>query len=220
MNTSTIKSLTTNLVAAVALTLLAGCASKSFDKGANTSTALQSAAGAVAQTSTSLYGVLGAMNNLTFKSQGDLRKQYDAFVSASADLDKSMAKLDAAVVALHLKADDYFTDWTNKTATIQSEELRKRSTERKTEVSSKLNEVTASYDSLKNSMKPFTGDLKDIQTYLGTDLTSGGLATIKDVVAKTKVDAVPLRDSIKQLQTSFQNLSVAISPVMPEPAAK
>ena len=45
--------------------------------------------------------------------------------------------------------------------------------------------------------------------------TAGGLNTIKDIVSKTKVDAVPLRDSIKQLQASFGNLSAALSPVLP-----
>jgi hypothetical protein len=71
---------------------------------------------------------------------------------------------------------------------------------------------------VKNSFKPFTSDIKDIQTYLGTDLTAGGLNTIKDIVSKTKVDAVPLRDSIKQLQGSFSNLSTALSPVLPSAA--
>jgi hypothetical protein len=220
MKTSQIKSVATHLVLAAALVVLAGCVSKSFDKGAATSTALQGAANAVSQTSTSLYGMLGAMNNLTFKSQGDLRDQYDAFVAAAKDLDKSMANLDTKVIELQVKADVYFNDWTNQTSAIQSEELRKRSAERKAEVSSKLDEVTASYQALKGSFKPFTSDIKDIETYLGTDLTAGGLATIKDVVAKTKVDAVPLRDAIKQLQTSFSSLGAALSPIMPVPETK
>lgn len=216
MKTSTHKLIAINLALVAALALLAGCVSKSYDKGAATSAALQSSADAVAQTSKSLYGVLGAMNNLTFKSQGDLRNQYDAFVAASKSLNQSLAGLDDSVKLLHLKADTYFNDWTNQTATIQNPELRQRSAERKAEVSGKLDEVTASYAALKNSLKPFTTDLTDIQTYLGTDLTAGGLATIKDVVAKTKVDAVPLRDAIKQLQTSFSGMGAALSPVLPE----
>lgn len=215
-----LKSLALNLVLAAALAGLTGCVSKSFDKGAATASALKTSADSVAQTSQSLYDVLGAMNNLTFKSQGDLRNQYDAFVDATKSLDKSMAKLDDSVVALHSKADAYFNDWTNQTAAIQNPELRQRSADRKAEVAGKLNEVTTSYDGLKSSLKPFTTDLKDIETYLGTDLTAGGLATIKDVVAKTKVDAVPLRDAIKQLQSSFSDLSTALSPVLPTPETK
>ncbi len=53
------------------------------------------------------------------------------------------------------------------------------------------------------------GDLI-VQTYLGTDLTAAGVASIKDVVAKTETDAVPLRDSIKKLQSDFSDLSSAL----------
>ena len=214
------KLIATNLALVVALTLFAGCMSKSYDKGVATSKALQSSADAVGATSQSLYDVLGTMDKLTFKSAGDLRDQFDAFKAASKGLDKSMDKLGESVVALHAKADTYFTDWTNHTAMIQSADLRQRSLERKSEVSGKLADVTASYDKLKMAVHPFIIDLKDMETYLDTDLTTGGIATIKDTVAKTKVDAVPLRDAIKQLQGSFNSLSATISPVLPTPAAK
>jgi hypothetical protein len=215
MKISSMKLTAINLALAATLAVLAGCASHSYDKGAATSNALSSTAASVALVSTNVNGVLAAMNNLTFKSAGDLRNQYDAFVSASKGLDSSMANLDSKVVSLRATAADYVNNWTNQMASIQNEELRKRSSERKDEVSGKISDVEASYQSVTNSLAPFTSDIKDIQTYLGTDLTPTGLNTIKDIVAKTKVDAVPLRDSIKKLQGSFDSLSTALSPVMP-----
>jgi hypothetical protein len=220
MKTSAMKCITANFALAITLALLAGCASHSYDKGAATSNALSSTADAVSLVSTNVNNVLAAMNNLTFKSAGDLRNQYDAFVSASKGLDSSMANLDSKVVSLRATAADYVSNWTNQMASIQNEELRKRSSDRKDEVSGKINDVEASYQSVTNSLAPFTSDVKDIQTYLGTDLTPTGLNTIKDLVAKTKVDAVPLRDSIKKLQGNFDSLSMALSPVMPAPETK
>ena len=211
------KLITTNLALAAALMVLAGCVSKTYDKGAATSAALQSAAEATTDTSTKVTDVLGALNNLTFKSEGDLRNQYDAFVSATEKLDKSIEILGGKATAMREAAAAYSENWSNQLATIASEDLRKRSTERMNEVTAKLKDMDASYLEVKNSLRPFMGDLKDIQTYLGTDLTAGGLATIKDVVSKTKVDAVPLRDSIKQLQASFSSLGTALSPVLPTP---
>lgn len=215
------KLITTNLGLATALAaVLAGCASKSYDKGAVTSAALQSAGTAVTHTSTSVTDVLGALNNLTFKSEGDLRIQYDAFVSATKKLDQSVANLGSKVATMRDAAAAYSQNWSNQLATITSPELRARSAARMNEVTAKLQDMDASYLDVKNSMRPFMGDSKDIQTYLGTDLTAGGLASIKDVVAKTKVDAVPLRDSIKQLGASFNSLGAALSPVLPTPETK
>jgi archaellum component FlaC len=215
MKTSQTKIITLNLALAAVLAVVAGCVSKSYDKGSATSAALQASADAVAQTSTKVNDVLAALNNLTFKSQGDLRNQYDAFVSAAKNLDTTTQTLDAKVVQMRDAAAAYAESWTNQIAAITSADLRQRSTERMNEVTAKLKEVDASYEGVKNSIKPFTNDVKDIQTYLGTDLTAGGLNTIKDIVSKTKVDAVPLRDSIKSLQASFSNLSAALSPVLP-----
>jgi len=215
MKTSQTKIITLNLALAAVLAVVAGCVSKSYDKGSATSAALQASADAVAQTSTKVNDVLAALNNLTFKSQGDLRNQYDAFVSAAKNLDNTTQTLDAKVVQMRDAAAAYAESWTNQIAAITSADLRQRSTERMNEVTAKLKEVDASYEGVKNSIKPFTNDVKDIQTYLGTDLTAGGLNTIKDIVSKTKVDAVPLRDSIKSLQASFSNLSAALSPVLP-----
>jgi hypothetical protein len=215
MKTSAMKFITANFALATTLALLAGCVSHSYDKGAATSEALSSTATEVSLVSTNVNGVLAALNNLTFKSAGDLRNQYDALVSASKDLDSSMSALDSKVVSLRSTAADYINNWTNQMASIQSEELRKRSSDRKDEVSGKISDVESSYQGVTNSLAPFTSDVKDIQTYLGTDLTPTGLNTIKDIVAKTKVDAVPLRDSIKKLQGSFDSLSTALSPVMP-----
>jgi hypothetical protein len=220
MKTSLLKLTGTSVALAAVLAVLAGCASSSYDKGAATSDALSSTAAAVADTSTSVNGVLASLNNLTFKSAGDLRDQYDALVSASKDLSSSMKALDSKVVALKATADSYLADWTNKMSNIQNDELRQRSADRKAEVEGKISDVQSSYQGVTNSLAPFTSDVKDIETYLGTDLTPGGLATIKDIVSKTKVDAVPLRDSIKKLQGSFTSLSTALSPVMPGAASK
>jgi len=219
MKISALKCFTLNLALTATLAMLAGCASTA-DKGVATSTALSSTAEAVAQTSTSVNGVLASLNNLTFKSQGDLRNQFDAFVSASKNLDSAAARLDSRVAALQSTAAAYLNNWTNQAALIQNEELRLRSTERKNEVSTQLDEVTASYDAVRSSLTTFRGDVRDIQTFLGTDLTAGGLAAVKDIVSKTKVDAVPLRDSIKKLQGSFSSLSAALSPMMPNATQK
>jgi hypothetical protein len=215
MKTSQLKFISLNLALITALTVMAGCVSKSYDKGSATAAALHASADAVAQSSTRVNDVLAALNNLTFKSQGDLRSQYDAFVSAAKNLDNANMNLDAKVVQMRDAAAAFAENWTNQITAITSADLRQRSTERMNEVTSKLRDVDSSYEGVKNSFKPFTADVRDIQTYLGTDLTAGGLNTIKDIVAKTKVDAVPLRESIKKLQASFSNLSAAISPVLP-----
>lgn len=196
---------------------LAGCVSKSYDKGTDTATALQACGDSVAKTSTGITDVLGALNRLTYNPAGDLRTQFDAFTAATGKLNDATAKLNQTVMTMEVKASAYLENWSNQLATIHSGDIRNRSAARRDEVSAKLATVGTSYQSVKNNIAPFTSDVRDIQTYLGTDLTSAGLGAIKDVVAKTKVDAVPLRDSVKKLQADFNDLSTSLSPVLASP---
>jgi len=215
MKNKHLKFVVANIALAAVIAVVAGCKSASYDKGVTASTALQSTANEISATSTKLTDVLGALNNLTFKSEGDLRKQYDAFTASTKSLDDSLSKLDSSVDALKTKSADYLANWSNQLTNIANVDVKQRGEDRKAQVSAALAGVTDSYQGVKTSLAPFLSDVKDIKTYLGTDLTAAGIANIKDIVSKTKVDAVPLRDSIKKLQGDFSNLSAALSPILP-----
>ena len=209
------KLISSNLSLSAALGLLAGCVSPSYDKGATTSAALTSAAGAVSRTSASVNAVLGALNTLAFKSEGDLRRQYDALVTATESLAQSNENLAAKAMALREAATAHSESWSNQLDSLQSPELRQRGSDRLNEVASRLRALDDRYSSVKNALRPFMADVRDIQTYLGADLTAGGLASLKDIVSETKVEALPLRDSLKQLRSSLTSLGAALSPVLP-----
>jgi chromosome segregation ATPase len=215
MKTITMKLFTIGLTLATLAGLIAGCVSKGYDKGAATSTALQSSANKVTDVSQRVTDTLGALNGLTFNPQGDLRDQYGKFTAAVKNLQSASADLDVQVADVQAKAQAYSVNWSNQLATIQSPDIRSRSAARKDEVTAKLQNLNGSYQGVKDSLKSFLSDVTDIKTYLDTDLTAAGLDKIKDVVARTKVDAVPVRDSIKRLQADFSDASTALSPVLP-----
>src|SRR5271154_4233748 len=123
MKTSQTKIITINLALAALLAVAAGCVSKTYDKGAATSQSLQASANAVSQVSTSVNDVLAALNNLTFKSAGDLRDQYDALVSASKNLDAANDNLEVKVIQMRNAAAVFAENWSNQLAMIQNPDL-------------------------------------------------------------------------------------------------
>jgi hypothetical protein len=195
--------------------LFAGCVTKSYDKGADTSSAVDAAAKQIGVLNTETIESLKALNNLTFKSQGDLRSQFDKFNSAVKELGTASNDLDVKIADMQAKAQVYIDSWSNQLGGINSENIRSLSAGRKADVTAKLDAAKVSYEGVKTSLKPFMSDMTDIQTYLNNDLTAGGLAAIKDTVAKTKADAVPVRESIRKLQSDFSALGTSLSPVMP-----
>ena len=209
------KTITTCVALAALAGILAGCVSKSYDKGAATSAALQASANQTADLSTRVTDTLGALNNLVFKPQGDLRDQYDQFTSAVKNLQTAADNLNAKVADMRAKAGAYFSNWSNQLSVIQSAQIRSISAQQRENISAKLKSVEDGYQGVKTSRQPFLSDMTDIQTALGTDLTANGVSAVKNVVAQTKLDAVPLRDAIKKLQANFNDLGAALSPVLP-----
>lgn len=193
----------------------AGCASKSYDKGSATSAAVESAARQVAVVSTKVTDTLGALNGLIFNPQGDLRKQFDQFNSAVKSLQTASSDLDAKVATMQAQGQAYLDNWNNQLATISSEDIRALSMQRKATVTSNLTAAAESYQLHKGALETFQLDLRDIQTYLNNDLTTAGVSAIKSTVAKTKADAVPLRDSVKKLRSDFDKLGKSLSSIVP-----
>jgi aminopeptidase N len=117
------------------------------------------------------------------------------------------------------KGNEYFKAWDEQTAQIHNEDIKNRSAERKAEMQKKFTEIKMSYTEASESFKPFLSDLKDIQTALATDLTTGGVKAIKGAADKANKDAVPLKASIEKLAGQFKDLGTAMAAAAPPPAA-
>jgi hypothetical protein len=61
-------------------------------------------------------------------------------------------------------------------------------------------------------------DIKDIRTALSTDLTAGGLASVKGLASQANDAAKPLRESLIRLSAEFRKLGVSISTTTPPKA--
>ena len=71
--------------------------------------------------------------------------------------------------------------------------------------------MSQQYDQSRTAFQPFLSDLRDVQKFLSTDLTAGGLAAIKDTAAKATQDAAPLKQSLARLSDEFRSLGLSMS---------
>jgi hypothetical protein len=94
---------------------------------------------------------------------------------------------------------------------MQNEDIRNRSEARRIEVAAQFDRISRQYDAASIAFQPYMSDLRDVQKYLSTDLTAGGLAAIKETTAKTTTDAAPLKEILARLSEQFKGLGVAMS---------
>jgi hypothetical protein len=212
------KTIRKSVVLAIAAALISGCSSPSYEKAASTSTSLQSAAEVIDKSSVQIDMALAALSDLVTAPGGDRETQFQTFTSLLEGLQSLYQEVLEEAGEMQTAGAVYFQNWDEDLAKINNEDIRARSTERKNEVSARFERVGASYQKVTAHFAPFMSDLRDIRTALGTDLTAGGLASIKEILDKAKKDAVPLRESLAELSREFRELGVSLAVSTPQPA--
>lgn len=201
------------LIAFAAFT--AGCATSSassnYDKAAKTSTSLQKTALSVDKGELQIDAALVALSDLVNNPGADIKPQFKKFEAAVEKLDELSKDVRDQAVAMQEKGAAYFQQWDADLATIQSEDIRSRSTDRKNAVAARFDRVRASYAVTRDAFVPFMSRLTDVRTALSTDLTSGGLASVRTVADQAKEDATPLREALRQLSADFKYLGLSLS---------
>jgi chromosome segregation ATPase len=193
--------------------MFAGCSSPTgYQKGAQAGTAMTTAATSITRTSDQVERTLTALNDLVERPQTDLTQQFRTFTSELNTLESNARQVSSEADAMKSKGAVYFDRWNQELATIQNEDIRNRSEARKNEVSANFQAIGANYAKAEAEFKPFLSDLRDVQTFLATDLTSGGIAAVKKFATKANADAVPLRETLATLAEEFKAMGVALTP--------
>jgi hypothetical protein len=194
---------------------IVACASDNYKKSEHTATALDEAAALMTRCNMLIDQSVAVLNELVSNSAPDLRKPFNQFNKTVDAL--SVAADEFAKKTGEVKAEGaiYFQDWDKKTIQIQNQDIRSRSEARKNEVAARFQLMARHYDESNDAFRPFLSDLRDVQKFLSTDLTAGGLASIKDTAAKATQDATLVKESLSKLSGEFRSLSLAMSPIEP-----
>lgn len=211
MKKSNLKLLLLQTSAVALAAVLAGCASANYKKGDSAASSLTSAANAITVGQAKIETALTNLNDLVNNPQGDLVAGFNKFNAAVKSLQATSQDVSRRVTEMRKTGNDYFQQWDQQLATIQNEDIKNRSAARKDEMEKKFADVKRSYTEVHLAFEPFLRDLKDIQTALGTDLTSGGVAAIRGVVDKANRDGEVVRSAAQQLSAHFKDLGVAMS---------
>lgn len=201
---------------AVALTVFAaGCASSStstsYKKAGDTSTSLQKTALSIDKGEVQIDAVLVALSDLVNNPNTDIKAQFEKYNASVDKLDSLSKDVSKQALAMQVQGAAYFQQWDADLATMQNEDIRSRSTDRKNQVAARFDRVRASYAHTKDAFVPFMSRLTDVRTALATDLTTGGLASVKSTANEAQSDATPLREALRELSTDFKALGVSLS---------
>lgn len=195
-----------------------GCATPSYNQGDSASQAAKATAAETGTTQASLDATMAALRDLMGVKEGDLKGKFDAFAAA-------FDKLSASVKSMQSKADDmaarataHLEKWEKDLAEIKSEDIKANSRKRKADIEASVAKVKELAANAKSESTPLLEGLGDIKKVLGTDLTQGGLSTVRETAARLESNATALRATAVKFGAELQTLSTELSTGTPPPA--
>jgi hypothetical protein len=204
------------LVALIAMgTLLAGCNTTGYEKASSTSLTLSQAAQSIDNARAPIDAVLASLSELVNFPAPDVTKQFQKYDAAVSKLEAQATEVRGYATTLQEQGTAYLQKWDEELAKIKNDDIQTRSQERKAATTARFEQVRTSYLHASAQFAPFMSDLKDIRTALSTDLTLGGIASVKGLSGKANEKALPLRETLVRLSADFRTLGVALSTTSP-----
>jgi hypothetical protein len=204
---------------AVAAPMTACKSTEGHDRAETTSNKVHDLAGVAGQTQTHLDKTLNALERVVATKDTGPKPAFDSFVSELGAFHGSFADLTKSRDALRASAEAWFTEFDKQNSAIQDEGLRADGAKRLTGFREQVRDVSKQVDDLMMNTKALELRLGDLRTYLGNDLTPGGIDSVSGRIKDTASEGRKLAESLGKLSKSSDTLANGLAATRPPPPA-
>ena len=159
---------------------------------------------------------LKSMNDMAAAKGPDLVKRYGEFTKNIDKLESMAKKAKSNAEKARKDRETYIKKWASAQDKIQNEQLKAASQARRDELVPKIDALKDSFASVKETFLPFLQSLKDLELYLGNDLSERGMATAGELMNKCNADGDKLRSDLAIATATSQQLAASLSPSAPK----
>jgi hypothetical protein len=97
---------------------------------------------------------------------------------------------------MSVRGKDYFAEWEKQGNTYTNPQIRELSEQRRSDLNTVYRKISESSIGVKGWFIAYMRDIKEIQSFLSTDLTDKGIASITPVARKAINDGTVLRNAV------------------------
>ena len=147
----------------------------------------------------SLKKTMQSLSKVTTTNTKNLGKSVKSFQKDVDGLNKALKNATDGIKSLREKRSQYLADWDRSIQSISDADLKKASEERRKEVMDSHEKLTEQATELREKIDGFMKELADLQTFLGSDPTSGAVSAAKPKIDKVLTDGNSLSTSVQEV---------------------
>ena len=145
-----------------------------------------------------------AMTRVGNADSGNLRKRYESFSKAVRDLEHEQERTTTSIDKMRSTAAEYFSAWDKANAQISDPELRYAGARRRTSVIEQYRDLGDSASNIGVRLQPFMSHLRDLNSFLGADLSLGNVEKAREMIYESRMEAKSLRERIADVQETMK----------------
>jgi len=182
------------LTALISAAVAGGCASSGYQQAGKTSDQMGSLKDELEKGANQIDATIASLNGLV--GAADLLKAFKAYSTEVKKLDAQAKRVGKTADEMEKKGGSYFAAWEKKTANISNVQMRAKAEERRAALVASFDRIGEAYGKLDDTYPALMADLKDIESFLSSDLTGGSVHAISDQMDQSGTDAETVKAAI------------------------
>jgi hypothetical protein len=211
MNTITFNKTLALIVLAAAGCLLAGCKSPNYKQADKTGEGIAEFRTEILNGKSAIDQTVTALGQIETTAATNPRKAYEQYAKSVANLESTANKVRKRSQDMQAEGKAYFARWEQQLAQVKNPEIQQLAAQRKAKLNEAFDSIKMVAEPLKAKFQPWMSDLKDLQTYLGNDLTVTGIDAAKGLFKKTLDEGREVQQSMDALVAELNTISASIT---------
>jgi hypothetical protein len=147
----------------------------------------------------------GSLQSLIDQGQPDEQKAYDQYSPNVSRMEDLGHRLFERADQMNAEQKNYFEEWRMQGNTYTDERIQALSEQRRADLSESFAQISQASVGVKGSLKAYISDIRQIKTYLSTDLTPKGVDAITPTIQQAITDGAQLKEAVKPVLLAIGN---------------
>jgi hypothetical protein len=217
MKTKPTHLLTLAISTVAATVLLTGCGTTAGYKQADkTGAGIAEFRDEIVKGKNAIDATMKSLGSIATTANTDPRKAFEQYSKNVANLESTAANIRKRAQDMKAQGQAYFTQWEKEMAQVNNQDIRNLAAQRKAKLQETFESIRKHTEPLKAQFDPWMSDLKDLQKYLGNDLTIAGVEAAKSLFVKTQTEGAEVQKSMDGVVAELNTIAATITPAKTE----
>lgn len=185
--------------------LLVGCATSGSERAEETTAKMESVDSDLQQVVGQIDAVENSLQHLIRPDQSDTKAAFEEYSAEVSEMKTLGTRLVKHTDEMSARGKDYFDEWKQQGSTYTNPQIRALSEQRMANLNTVFRRISDSSIGVKGAFSAYMSDIDEIQTFLSTDLTEKGVASITPVAQKALRDGANLKSAIRPVLSAIDN---------------